>query len=70
MKSDAAYIRLDELHDNERGCERRVPAQIDFAARGEPAQVITVRRFHGEGSFGQVVFHGDVLHQPVGRELF
>ena len=53
-------------HDEARG-PRRMPAEIDLAARREPAQSIVFAVLHDECGFGIIIFTGDQLHHPVGR---
>ena len=44
-----------------------MPAEIDLAARREPAQFVVPAVLHDEGGFRIIVFAGNRLHQGVRR---
>ena len=58
-------MRIVIIHDDESRRQGSVAAQVDFAARREPAQAVSVAFLDGKSRFRQVVFHGDALHEVV-----
>nr|WP_255593052.1 hypothetical protein [Eikenella sp. Marseille-P7795] len=68
VKIERGTARGDETVDHEGGGERGVSAQVDFTFGREPAQGEGVALRYDEGSFGKVVFLGDIAHQIFGRE--
>lgn len=62
-----AEFRFHKAHDDIGSRERCVTAELDFATRCKPAQVIEVAHLHSKGRFGQVVLDRDFLHERIGQ---
>lgn len=60
-------FRFHEVQHHVCGGECRMPAQVDLAARREPAQMPSFWFAHDERGLGEPVLHRDVRHQLVAR---
>src|SRR5665213_544660 len=63
LESNGPQRGIEFMEHHPRARQRRVPAQIDFAFRREPAQIVSARRgLHEIGSLCEIVLIGDFLH--------
>jgi hypothetical protein len=67
LESDAARSRHQNAEHDKPRSQRRMPAQIDFGRRSEPAQPVTLPLGHEKRGFRQIVLGGDRLHYIIGQ---